>query len=115
MAIPEEPNYMVYSGSAVVDWNNTSGLCKNPDPHDHSCLIAIYAADYKEAREDSTSPTATIAGARGRTTTGNPVIDLDAEDFRDPKVFWYAPQKKWVLVAVLADQRKALFFSIPPI
>ena len=39
------------------------------------------------------------------------MIDVDAEDFRDPKVFWYAPQKKWVLVAVLADQRKALFFS----
>jgi len=36
---------------------------------------------------------------------------VDAEDFRDPKVFWYAPQKKWVLVAVLADHRKALFFS----
>ena len=51
---------------------------------------------------------------RGRTWTnyaGNPVIDVDAEDFRDPKVFWYAPQKKWVLVAVLADQRKALFFA----
>ena len=44
LAIPEDPKYMIYSGSAVVDWNNSSGLCKNPDPKDHSCLIAIYAA-----------------------------------------------------------------------
>ena len=110
LAIPEDPNYMIYSGSAVVDWNNSSGLCKNPDPQDHSCLIAIYAAAYKDRQKQHIA----YSNDRGRTWTnyaGNPVIDVDAEDFRDPKVFWYAPQKKWVLVAVLADQRKALFFS----
>ena len=103
---------MTYSGSAVVDWNNSSGLCKNSDPADHSCLIAIYAAAYKDRQKQHIA----YSNDRGRTWTnyaGNPVIDLDAEDFRDPKVFWYAPQKKWVLVAVLADHRQALFFSSP--
>lgn len=110
VAIPEDPNYMIYSGSAVVDWNNSSALCKNPDPADHSCLIAIYAAAYKDRQKQHIA----YSNDRGRTWTnytGNPVIDVDAADFRDPKVFWYAPQKKWVLVAVLADHRKALFFS----
>ena len=110
LAIPEDPNYMIYSGSAVVDWNNSSGLCKNPDPQDHSCLIGIYAANYKDREKQHIA----YSNDRGRTWTnyaGNPVIDVDAADFRDPKVFWYAPQKKWVLVAVLADHRKALFFS----
>ncbi len=112
LAIPEDPNYMIYSGSAVVDWNDSSGLCRNPDPaqRDHSCLIAIYAAAYKNRQKQHIA----YSNDRGRTWTnykGNPVIDVDAEDFRDPKVFWYEPQKKWVLVAVLADQRKALFFS----
>jgi len=110
LAIPEDPNYMIYSGSAVVDWNNSSGLCKNPDPKDHSCLIAIYAAAYKDRQKQHIA----YSNDRGRTWTnytGNPVIDVDAEDFRDPKIFWYSPQKKWVLVAVLADHRKALFFS----
>jgi fructan beta-fructosidase len=113
LAIPEDANFMIYSGSAVVDWNNSSGLCKNPDPTDHSCLIAIYAADYHQKREKTNIA---YSNDRGRTWTqfaGNPVIDVDAEDFRDPKVFWYEPQKKWVLVAVLADHRKALFFSSP--
>ncbi len=111
LAIPEQPNYMIYSGSAVVDWNNSSGLCKNPDAQDRSCLIAIYAADYHQKAEKTHIA---YSNDRGRTWTnyaGNPVIDIDAADFRDPKVFWYAPQKKWVLVAVLADHRKAVFFS----
>ncbi len=111
LAIPEDRNYMIYSGSAVVDWNNSSGLCKNPDPKDRSCLIAIYAADYHQKREKTHIA---YSNDRGRTWTnyaGNPVIDVDAEDFRDPFVFWYEPQKKWVLVAVLADHRKALFFG----
>jgi len=111
LAIAEDRNYMIYSGSAVVDWNNSSGLCKNPDPQDHSCLIAIYAADYHQKQEKTHIA---YSNDRGRTWTnysGNPVIDVDADDFRDPYVFWYAPQKKWVLVAVLADHRKAVFFS----
>src|SRR5664279_400960 len=110
VAIPEDPKYMIFSGSAVVDWNNSSGLCKNADPQDHSCLIAIYAAAYKDRQKQHIA----FSNDRGRTWTnyaGNPVIDVDAEDFRDPKVFWHAPQKKWVLIAVLADQRKALFFD----
>ncbi len=111
LAIPEDPNYMIYSGAAVVDWNNSSGLCKSTDSRDKSCLIAIYAADYHQKREKTHIA---YSNDRGRTWTnyaGNPVIDVDAEDFRDPNVFWYEPQKKWVLVAVLADHRKALFFS----
>jgi fructan beta-fructosidase len=110
-AILEDPDYMIYSGAAVVDWNNSSGLCKNPDPKDQSCLIAIYAADYHQKREKTHIA---YSNDRGRTWTnyaGNPVIDLDAEDFRDPYVFWHEPQKKWVLVAVLADHRKTVFFS----
>ena len=111
LAIPEDPNYMIYSGAAVVDWNNSSGLCKSPDPKDPSCLVAIYAADYHQKREKTHIAS---SNDRGRTWTnyaGNPVIDVDADDFRDPYVFWYEPQKKWVLVAVLADHRKAVFFS----
>ena len=45
LAIPEVPGqYMIYSGSAVVDWHNASGLCASADAGDPSCLIAIYTA-----------------------------------------------------------------------
>jgi fructan beta-fructosidase len=105
VALHEVPGeYMVYSGSAVVDWNNTSGLCKNSNPHDRSCLIAIYTAAYEDRQKQHIA----FSNDHGRTWTnysGNPVADLDAPDFRDPNVFWYEPQHKWVMVTVLADER----------
>jgi len=113
IALREEAGlYMVYSGSAVVDWNNSSGLCRNPDPMDHSCLIAIYTGAYKDRQKQHIA----FSNDRGRTWTnytGNPVADLDAPDFRDPNVFWYEPQHKWVMVSVLADERTLVIFDSP--
>ena len=65
VAIPEDPNYMIYSGSAVVDKNNSSGLCKNPDPHDRSCLVAIYTAAFKDRQKQHIA----FSNDRGRTWT----------------------------------------------
>ena len=39
------------------------------------------------------------------------MADLDAPDFRDPNVFWYEPQHKWVMVAVLADERQLVILT----
>ena len=106
LAIPEEPGrYMIYSGSAVVDWRNSSGLCTNSGPNDPSCLLAIYTA----AGANSQKQNLAFSNDRGRSWTnysGNPVVDLKQPDFRDPKVFWYEPQKKWVMVAVFADEKQ---------
>jgi fructan beta-fructosidase len=111
VAIPEaEGQYMIYSGSAVVDWHNASGLCKSADASDPSCLMAIYTAAGSNAQRQNLA----FSNDRGRTWTnysGNPVADLKQPDFRDPKVFWHEAQKKWVMVAVLADERKAVFFD----
>jgi fructan beta-fructosidase len=106
LAIPEEPgHYMVYSGSAVVDGRNSSGLCSSTDPRDPSCLVAIYTA----AGSDSQRQNLAFSNDRGRTWSnysGNPVADLHQPDFRDPKVFWYERHKKWVMVAVFADEKQ---------
>lgn len=113
VALREDPGkYMVYSGSAVVDWDNTSGLCKNPAPQDRSCVVAIYTAAFKDRQKQHIA----FSNDRGRTWTnypGNPVADLDAPDFRDPNVFWYEPQHKWVMVAVLADERMLVILDSP--
>jgi len=113
IALHEQPGkYMIFSGSAVVDWNNSSGLCKNPEPDDRSCLIAIYTAAYKDKQKQHIA----FSNDRGRTWTnysGNPVADLDAPDFRDPNVFWYESQHKWVMVAVRADERMLVIFDSP--
>jgi fructan beta-fructosidase len=112
-ALHEVPgDYMVYSGSAVVDRKNSSGLCRSSDAQDRSCLMAIYTAAHAKRQNQYLA----FSNDRGRTWTsysGNPVVDLQAEDFRDPNVFWYEPQRKWVMIAVLADHRRAVIFDSP--
>jgi fructan beta-fructosidase len=108
----EEGKYMIYSGSAVVDWRNSSGLCEARDREVRSCLIAIYTAAGKDLQTQHLA----YSNDRGRTWTnypGNPIVNLAKPDFRDPKVFWYEPEKKWVMVAVLADERKLMIFDSP--
>jgi fructan beta-fructosidase len=110
VALPEENGVMIFSGSAVVDWNNTSGLCRNPDPKDRSCLVAVYTGRTEEKQAQNIA----FSNDRGRTWTkyqGNPVLDLNLKDFRDPKVFWHAPSKQWIMVAVLAREKKVRFFG----
>jgi fructan beta-fructosidase len=111
LAIAEVPGqYMIYSGSAVVDWHNASGLCASANAGDPSCLIAIYTAAGTDVQRQHLA----FSNDRGRTWKeheGNPIADLKQPDFRDPKVFWFEKEKKWVMVAVLADERKAVFFD----
>ena len=111
VAIPEGDGVMIFSGSAVVDWHNSSGFCQ-PHGHDLSCLVAIYTSQEKEKETQSIA----YSQDRGRTWTkyaGNPVIDPNLKNFRDPKVFWHEATSRWVMVTVLADRHKVRFYGSP--
>ena len=41
----------------------------------------------------------------------NPVLDLGRSDTRDPKVFWHAATQHWIMMIVLADEKKVRLFS----
>lgn len=102
---------MIFSGSAVVDWDNTSGLGENGTPP----LIAIFThhqPDWAEAgRQDFQYQSIAYSNDRGRTWTkyaGNPVIP-NAEkirDFRDPKVIWHEASQQWIMVFAAQDHVK---------
>lgn len=88
---------MVYSGSTVMDYDNTAGFNRGKTP----AMIALYTAASPEKQVQALA----YSLDRGRSWTkyaGNPVIDSKVRwnsiDTRDPKVFWYAPGKHWVLV-----------------
>lgn len=115
-----------YSGSAVLDVANTSGLgASGVAP-----MVIIYTGVYPQAgtlahggqvREGQQSQSLAYSLDRGRSWTqyaGNPVLALPPEhyrdeyrEFRDPKVFWYAPQSTWVMVVVVAHRHTALFYA----
>jgi fructan beta-fructosidase len=109
VAIPERNGVMIFSGSAVVDWQNSSGFCNGSAAPDRSCLVAVYAG----ATDGRQNQNLAYSNDRGRTWTpyrGNPVIDLHLANFRDPKVFWYRPARDWIMVVALPPRHKVQFF-----
>ena len=87
----------MFSGSAVIDYDNTADFNKGNTP----AMIAVYTADSPEKQVQCLA----YSLDKGRSWTKyahNPVIDSKAKwnskDTRDPKVFWYKPGNHWVLV-----------------
>jgi fructan beta-fructosidase len=110
VALAEENGVMVFSGSTVVDWQNTSGFCGATGTETASCLVAIYTGQSDKLQTQNLA----YSNDRGRTWTkyaNNPVIDLHLAGFRDPKVFWHEGTHNWIMVTVLASQYKVRFFG----
>lgn len=104
---PDKHGY-IFSGSVVVDKNNTSGLQQGKD----APLIAMFTYFDPEKNKAGTNDDQTqgiaYSNDRGRTWTkysGNPVIPNNEKikDFRDPKMFWYEEGGYWVMVLAVGD------------
>lgn len=108
VAIPESRRFMIFSGSAVVDWHDTSGFGVGGRPP----LVAVYTAQPRDRHGPQTQNLAysTDGGMTWEKYERNPVLDIGRKNFRDPKVFWYAPQHKWVMMVSLAIQRRVSFY-----
>ena len=88
---PDERGY-IWSGSAVVDRRNTSGLGSAGAPP----LVAMYTA-----AKDPFAQCIASSTDRGRTWAkfaSNPVIPHLANENRDPHLVWYEPTRRWVVV-----------------
>lgn len=111
---PDSLGY-IFSGSAVVDVHNTSGFGKNGQVP----LVAIFTHHNMalEKKKSNKFQYQSIAYSldEGKTWTkysGNPVVQNPGiVDFRDPKVRWFEPQKKWIMT--LATKDRITFYSSP--
>lgn len=109
---PDEKGY-IFSGSAVVDKNNTSGFGEEGK----TPVVAIFTyhdpKGEEEKREDYQSQAIAYSLDEGMTWTkyeGNPVIpNPGIKDFRDPKVTWDNINKQWLMT--LATREKTLFYT----
>ncbi len=105
---------MAFSGSIVDDVHDTSGFGRGG----HAPLVAMYTShdEARKARGEKGFEVQSLAWSLdgGRTWTKyarNPVLaEPGSTDFRDPKVFWHAPTRRWV-VATVAGDHVALYSS----
>jgi len=111
VAIMEEGNEMIFSGSAVIDHQNSSGFGDG----DTAPMVAIYTSHYTLG-EDSVAQAQSLAYSLdgGETFTkyeGNPVLEFDDPDFRDPNVKWNEEMEQWLMVVALPQQHKVQFYA----
>lgn len=103
---PDDLGY-IFSGSAVIDWTNTSGFSQDGKP----AMVAIFTyhdpVGAAEGRNNYQTQGIAYSLDRGRSWIKyceNPVINNPGEiDFRDPKVFWYAPDRQWIMVLAVRN------------
>lgn len=119
-SFPMRGMHDMWSGTVVIDWNNTSGLGENGAPP----MVLFYTkpdfAPPVVIRHNQPGPDFNKRGGMqylmystdgGRTMNdyqGNPVVPIIAETIpkagpnRDPKVFWHEPTKQWFMIVYVA-------------
>ncbi|EME39733.1 glycoside hydrolase like protein [Dothistroma septosporum NZE10] len=103
IAIFPPNNYtFVFSGSAVVDSNNTSGFF----PNQTNGVVAIYTlAEYPGGVQGTQYQAIAYSRDDGYTFEayeGNPVLDINSTNFRDPYVVWDAAYTQWIMTVSYA-------------
>ena len=89
----------IFSGSCVVDHENTAGFGKG-------AVIAFYTSAKSTPWGDVQAESMAYSLDNGKTFTkyeGNPIVTSTEKDFRDPKVFWYAPGKHWCMILAVGQ------------
>jgi sucrose-6-phosphate hydrolase SacC (GH32 family) len=100
----------IFSGSAVVDHNNTSGFGSVENPP----LVAIYTVHQNDESNQSQHIAYSLdEGLTWVKYANNPVLDLGMKDFRDPKVFWDEQRQSWTMVVSKPLEFKIAFFTSP--
>ena len=109
LAIPQGTDHDVFSGSVVVDHENTSRFGTAQDPP----LVAIYTSAFHDGRQSQSLAFSTDDGSTWTKYAGNPVLDRGSNDFRDPHVFRYGSgdTARWILVAVEAVERTIVLYE----
>ncbi len=112
-AILPDDSGTIFSGSAVVDWRNTSGFQQGTDPP----LVAIYTCAGDTSPASLGKPFTQClafscdAGMTWQKYPGNPVMDQIAPGNRDPKVIWFEPTQSWVMALYLENSDFGIYVS----
>ena len=87
----------VFSGSGVVDKNNTSGFGSKANPP----LVVAHTASDAWVQEIAYS-----TDGRHFKRMDHPAVEKISDGNRDPKIIWYEPEKKWIMVLWVEEKNK---------
>ena len=102
--LPNELGF-IYSGSCIIDKENTAGYGEN-------VLFAIYTACDLKIQQQAIAYSLD-EGQKFTNYPGNPVIPNDDDNLRDPKVFWHEESKKWIMILAKGHKKGLEFYSSP--
>ena len=85
----------IFSGSSVVDKENTAGFGKD-------AVVAFYTS--AGAAQTQSIAYSTDNGETFKKYVNNPILTSDVPDFRDPNVFWNEEVKQWILILAAGQQ-----------
>jgi len=108
VAIAYTDTHAIFSGSAVVDYFNTTGFGTVENP----AMVAIFTDHTHDGSRQAQSLAYSVD--EGMTWTryeGNPVLDLEMKDFRDPKVVWNTVNEAWVMSVVKPQEFTVAFYQ----
>ena len=103
VALTKDANGEIFSGSIVIDRDNTAGFGKD-------AMVAVYTSNGQKQTQSLA-----YSLDKGRTFIkyeNNPVLKDDAKpDFRDPKVFWHKETQRWIMILAVGQEMQ--IFSSP--
>ncbi|MBR9911174.1 MAG: glycoside hydrolase family 32 protein [Gammaproteobacteria bacterium] len=104
-ALYDDSENRTYTGSVIIDHNNTSGFSKNGE----SPWIAIYTGHGD--KQTQLLAYSNDNGVSWNKYQNNPVLDINSTDFRDPQIFWHHESQQWIMSIALPLERKIQFYQ----
>lgn len=103
----DDGTFAYFTGSVVVDKNNTSGFGGGIKPP----MVAIYTGHNKVSGIQDQRISYSTDYEIFNYYSGNPVLDIGSKEFRDPDVFWHQGTNRWIMGITLPIERKITFYA----
>eukprot|EP00347_Sterkiella_histriomuscorum_P014817 403359414 len=113
VALEEADGVQIFSGSGVVDYNNTSGFQNVFLAEQQPPIVLIYTAS-NDTEQNQNLAYSLDGGQTFTKYANNPVLRIpNIQNFRDPKVFWYGEGQKWVMLVAQSNVEQINFYASP--
>jgi beta-fructofuranosidase len=109
LAIEHDNDWGIWSGSLVIDVDNTSGFFPKGQTNG---VVAIYTQSHLSQNwEEQAIAYSLDGGYTFQKYAKNPVLAIGSTEFRDPKVIWHKDTGKWIMIVAYSAERVLGFYT----